>query len=211
MMLCASASLMGCGGAGNDFVGTVFVDPDETGAVEGVTELTQVDSAVGGFVYGYDTGLRALDFQDNATSADRANYAYSGILPTNALGDVPLSGTAVFVGTYEAVMISGYRESFDPANWTEERQSGGVTVDVDFGNGTLDGRSDDGQLVIRYTGTPSNDPSDPALTDSLFGDLTYQGVSGNFEGEVGANGIIGAMNGQDDTRFFAGGFVADNQ
>ncbi len=73
-------------------------------------------------------------------------------------------------------MISGYRESFDPGNWTEEPASGFVTVDVDFGNGTIDGRSDDGQLELGFTGTPSNNPSDPDLTASFFGDLTSAAI-----------------------------------
>ncbi|MEL6640259.1 MAG: hypothetical protein AAFP98_02920 [Pseudomonadota bacterium] len=209
--LCACASLMGCGGgSGVEFLGSVFVEPDETGAVEGVMELSRVDSSVGSFVYGYDTGLRALDFQDNATTADRANYAYSGVLPGAQVGDIPLTGTAQFVGAYEVVTISGYNASSNPANWTEARDSGAMTVDVDFEEGQIDGRSDDGQLMISYFGTPTDDPATAALSSRLFGEVTFQGIAGSFKGQIGGNGIIGAMNGQDDTSFFAGGFFAED-
>lgn len=188
------------------------------GCLPDVTEAGfQTPSADGtfdtNFVEGGETSLRSEDRSGNGfaytigvTDDSFLGQGYpvinvlAGVLPTSRVSDTPTSGTATFVGTYEAVHLN--LQFVDPEISIEDakalyREVGAISLDANFNAHTLTGHS--GELVVDGTFSGAE----------LAGTVTYEGFEGDLEGLMGGDGAVGVFVGEDLDEVLVGGFVVD--
>ncbi len=169
-----------------------FDKPSSTGRPNGTTsayEWGADTSAVTSNRYAYEVGPTWLD----------KFGAFSGISSGASVTAPPDTGVVTMTGSYEAAYMFGIEAGFVVSSGYASRDSGSMSVSVDYAAGTLVGGSNDGTLAVNgtFTGT------------SLGGSATFDGVSGPLKGLVGGNEAIGVFHGHNSTTTHAGGFIVN--
>lgn len=209
------ALLSGCGGSSTAYLGSVEARPDAAGVVAGVAaddyDIVR-DEAGNGYVVGFTIGADPDNFSSGNIAGATANYAFSGILPDVDVGTFPATGRASMTGQYDAVLVEGYATTSNPNAWSVTEDSGPITLQVNFGAGEISGRSFDGHLTISNDTSYGDDEDLTHFGDGFRGEVLYRGRGTEFyTGELGADGAVAVFNGQDDSSFWAGGFVASTR
>ncbi len=166
-----------------------FSTPNASGVISaGLTNtISGLDTDGSGGGYAYQAG---------ALSGEGLK-AVAGIIPGTNVGALPISGAATLTGTFEVVTITGISTSGDTISGIALTSSGALSLDVDFGNGTLTGSS--GLLSVDGNFSSAN----------LNGTVTYNGVSGTLDGLVGGTQTVGVFHGNNFEAIYAGGFIVD--
>lgn len=206
----ASIWLSGCS-ATELFTETSFVEPNAEG------EITR---NLGAEAQGYtkiDADGNGYAFKVGYTSSDLV--AVAGVIPGTHPGPKILSGKATYYGTW---VLGGYQNvRFKGASLdqTPMADAGTITLNADFDAATLTGTGvgiseaeakelfgDDfntanlGKGVLVVNGTIDK--------KQIGGSVTYKGVSGDLDGDIGGRLAVGAYHGKGNKTVFAGGFYA---
>ncbi len=124
-----------------------------------------------------------------------------GMLPTTSVSALPTSGSAIYTGIYE---LAGIEDSFIDDDGDLHGQpifeSGVISLSASFGNGTLKGESNNGNLIVNGNFDGKN----------LDGSVEYNGIDGDLDGLIGGDRTVGIFHGHDDENIYAGGFIADS-
>lgn len=147
----------------------------------------------------YVTGL-------NQNTGQAAGYA--GIAPGANVGNAVTSGTASYATRYEYDVIDNVVRTTGTIGGDRASESGTLTLNADFGSGTLTGSNS--ELVVN--GTVNGTTLGGTVTASysslvLIGDNVNGTVDGVLAGDVGSTGVIGAFHGTDSNTVLAGGIV----
>ena len=164
-----------------------FADIDSSGSVMETLDQQSfawlIDADGDGFGYSSGTepggGLRAL----------------SGFTKASDIDLRPVTSVGSYTGRYELIEVYDIEVSFGYVSGSQRRVTDEIVLDADFAAGTLTGRS--GQLSV----------SGRAIGSQLTGSVTYRGVSGDLQGNLGDDKAIGAFHGNDDDLIYAGGFL----
>ncbi|APX10394.1 hypothetical protein [Tateyamaria omphalii] len=113
----------------------------------------------------------------------------AGILPNNQVGGAPTVATASYAGDYNL--------SYADSNSFETNVAGKITLNADFGQGTLIGQS--GGLAVNGNITGQN----------IGGTASYRGVDAPLAGRIGNDRAVGAFAGHTNRKVLVGGFIAE--
>ena len=179
--------------------GAVTATPAASGAFSGIAaaDTTVVADASGnGYAFAYATA-NAADF---GGGTGQANLAVAGVLPGTDLGTAPVVGTATMTGSYSMVVVTNASTATDPSTWTVTRPTGDVSATVNFATGQLTGTSPDGTLTLSADAAAG-------FADGFAGEVSYDGISGTFDGVIGPDDAVAALAGGAGGTFYAGGFA----
>lgn len=177
----------------SDFIDSSFEDVDASGNFEHSLDPSQnisdeVSAGSDGFAYQVGV-LEGEGF-----------VAEVGMLPTTSVSALPTSGSAIYTGIYE---LAGVEDAFLDDDGDLHGQpifeSGVISLSASFGDGTLTGESNNGNLIVDGTFDGKN----------LDGSVEYNGIDGDLDGLIGGDRTVGIFHGHDDENIYAGGFIAD--
>ena len=118
------------------------------------------------------------------------------VLPgTPAPVPAPTSGSARMTGPFALRHVTDLRVTDKTYSGKVKDVTGSITLNADFGAGTLRGAGDGLTVDGRLKG------------DTLSGTASYGGVRGNLDGFAGATNAIGIFEGKAPDSSIAGGFV----
>lgn len=184
----AALTLTACASRQDAATNSGFASPTRSGVIraglQDTSTLKLVDAEGDGvaFQVGVDggkgfKGLAGLVAGTDVTFRPTTGIGtYTGSYRVLALEDITLNGT----------LLAG-RKSVD---------DGSITLNADFANNTLQGRSGPLRVNGRLEGR------------TLSGAVTYRGVNGDLRGLVGGDDAYGAFHGNNADLIYAGGFIA---
>lgn len=204
----ACVSLGGCS-ATDLFSDTYFVEPTAEG------EITQNLSADARGYTKIDNDGNGYAFKVGYTSSDLV--AVSGLIPNTNPGPKVLTGKGTYYGTW---VLGGYQDvRFRGAriDQTPMADAGTITLSADFDAATLTGtgtgisEQDAQELFGEDFDTANLGDGVLVVNGSLDrkqigGSVTYKGVTGDLDGEIGSRLAVGAYHGKGGKIVFAGGF-----
>ncbi|WP_322890239.1 MULTISPECIES: hypothetical protein [unclassified Yoonia] len=120
--------------------------------------------------------------------------AVAGIIPGTTVTAIPTTGNTVYAGQYRLVSVGGFTLDNGLLRGTETPVSGSISLGVNFAERTISGTS--GNLAVNGT----------FVGNTMSGDVTYSGISGDLRGVIGGDKAVGAFHGESPTQLFAGGF-----
>ncbi|MCF7699380.1 hypothetical protein [Loktanella sp. M215] len=123
------------------------------------------------------------------------NIYAADIRPGAVQEPTPTTGRASMTGPFALRQATGLQQTGGTYAGRLTDHTGAITLNADFGAGTLRGAGDGLTVDGRMT------------TGTLSGSASYGGVRGDLDGFVGATNAIGAFGGQTATSSIAGGFV----
>lgn len=170
-----------------DYVNSGFATPNSSGGFsEGLSNpRSGTDSDASGNGYAYQVGFDGGD----------GFRAVAGVLPGTTVGGAVTSGTVTYTGDYELVRVTGINVSGGLISGTPSFDSGTISLEADFGSGTLTGG--DGSLTVDGTINGRD----------LGGSVAYNGLGGRLDGEIGSARAVGVFHGNNDSTVYSGGFL----
>lgn len=126
---------------------------------------------------------------------------YAGIVSDSGVGPTQPSGTATYSADYEYTLVTDVNAITNQLSWRHGVRSGRVTLVADFDAGTLRGNAGG---FFRVDGTISGRGLDGSVTVPVF---RASSLTGDLEGSIGQDGVVGAFQGNRGTEAFAGGLV----
>lgn len=236
--LVALVALAACGGSNRAYLGGIIEEADINGNFVGVPpeDVQILRSGTNAVAYGFSRGLDATVVGNSyqASSGDTANFGVAGIVPGYDVGEPILSGSASLTGDYAFTKITGYEDTPNAANWTEEEVAGFMTATITFDRQETDlsdpddpstagdvdvyqndmilaGESVDGRFVIEesriYDLVSQRDLSEPSAFSELQITVDGQTMSPRSEVVAGQRGVVAAFAGSQDNTIITGGFV----
>ena len=142
--------------------------------------------------------------------------AFSGVTPGADVGAVQTSGTATYSGDYELEIVDAVFVLENEISARLAPAEGTLSLNADFGAGTLTGGGSGGGFgavatTLDVNGTISgrdiSGTVDITHTELLLGVGTDE-LSGPLTGLIGEDAAIGAFHASDSNTAAAGGFVA---
>ncbi|MEO9865271.1 MAG: hypothetical protein ABJO29_07890 [Yoonia sp.] len=238
--LIALAALAACGGTGSGraYLGGIIEEADINGNFVGVPpeDVQIVRDGVNAVAFGFSRGLDATVVGNSyqASSGDTGNFGVAGIVPGYDVGEPILSGSASLTGDYAFTKITGYEDTSNAANWTEEEFAGSMAATITFDREEADisdpedpstagdvdvyqndmiltGESVDGRFVVEespiYDLLNQRDLSAPSVVSDLNITVDGQALSPRNEVVAGQRGVVAAFAGSQDNTIITGGFV----
>ncbi len=201
--------LSGCNGS--LFI-SLGIDDDETDArfvrVAGDVVDVRLSSEVNGNVQDASVGLAA--FVSGVDRSGEVAVAYAGLRDGATVGAPVTSGTARYDTVYQYTGIADVRGDYvyGVTGWqfiTPERR---MTLDADFGAGTLRGSSPDLQVTGQISGA---DVTGDVLVRYDVPGGPNGALNTELRGVIGSTGVLGAFQGEDRDTVIAGGLVGTRQ
>lgn len=115
--------------------------------------------------------------------------------------DTPTQGQATYQGRYDVLFIEDIAAKQTSTNvyqliGLQGSQTGTISLNADFGNGTLIGHDQDLSINAAIDGA------------TLLGNATFKSTQGTLAGQITSEQTLGSFQGHDAQTVFSGGFIA---
>ena len=133
--------------------------------------------------------------------------ALAGISGTPNVGAEVRVGRASYDAQYEYFVADNVSRSDTFINGDVVQERGNITLNADFGAGTLTGSTSE----LTVDGTIDGTELDGSVTADYSGAAASGTIDGDLGGDIGSTGVIGIFAGDDSNTALSGGFVGTVQ